>query len=221
MRLLTTAIVLVVVLCVPFVIWGDAFMAKFSGESVIAWIRGWGAWGWLAVFGLLMSDLFLPIPATPVMSAAGYLYGPLVGGLMSAAGSFAAGLAGYALCRALGRGFAVRLVGEKELERHGTLFQRSGPWIVAASRWLPLLPEVVSCLAGLTRMPLRVFALALACGSVPLGFVYAAIGAAGQDNPKLAVALNIIVPPVLWLALHLVLRRRNRERAAESQGGGG
>jgi uncharacterized membrane protein YdjX (TVP38/TMEM64 family) len=210
MRLLTTALVLVVVLCVPFVIWGDAFMAKFSGESAIAWIRGWGAWGWLAVFGLLMSDLFLPIPATPVMSAAGYLYGTLTGGLMSAAGSFAAGLMGYALCRALGRGFAVRLVGEKELERHGTLFQRSGPWIVAASRWLPLLPEVVSCLAGLTRMPLRVFALALACGSVPLGFVYAAIGAAGQDNPKLAVALNIIVPPVLWLALHLVLRRKKR-----------
>ncbi len=219
MRLLTTSIILAVVLCVPFLIWGDAFMAKFSGDSAVAWIRGWGAWGWLAVIGLLVSDLFLPIPATPVMSAAGYLYGTLAGGLVGAAGSFAAGMVGYALCRAFGRGIAARLAGERELEQHETLFQRSGPWIVAASRWLPLLPEVVSCLAGLTRMPLRVFALSLACGSIPLGFVYAAIGAAGQDHPGLAVALNVIVPPVLWLAVHLVLRKRNRDRVADRQGG--
>jgi uncharacterized membrane protein YdjX (TVP38/TMEM64 family) len=213
MRLLTTAIVLVVALCVPFVIWGDGFMAKFSGESAIAWIRGWGAWGWLAVIGLLLSDLFLPIPATPVMSAAGYLYGALLGGLLSAAGSFAAGMAGYGLCRAFGRGIAVRLAGEQELEEHRTLFQRSGPWLVAASRWLPLLPEVVSCLAGLTRMPLRVFALSLACGAIPMGFVYAAIGAAGQEHPALALTLSITVPPVLWLAVHPLLRRQQRARS--------
>ncbi len=212
MRLLTTSIILAVVLCLPFFIWGDQFMQQFSGVAAVEWIRGWGAWGWLAVIGLLVSDLFLPIPATPVMAAAGYLYGPLIGGLLSAAGSFLAGLAGYGLCRAFGRGIAVRLAGERELEQHHTVFQRSGPWIVAASRWLPLLPEVVSCLAGLTRMPLRVFALSLACGAIPMGFVFAAIGATGQDNPKLALVLNIVVPPPLWLAIHLILRRRNRGR---------
>ena len=71
MRLLITSFILAVVLCIPFVIWGDRFMAWFTGDAAIAWIRGWGAWGWLAVIGLLVSDLFLPIPATPVMSAAG------------------------------------------------------------------------------------------------------------------------------------------------------
>jgi uncharacterized membrane protein YdjX (TVP38/TMEM64 family) len=208
MRLLTTSIFLAVLLCVPFFIWGDDFMQRFSGESAVAWVRGWGPWGGLAVIGLLVSDLLLPIPATPVMAAAGYVYGALVGGLLAAAGSFAAGMAGYALCWAFGRGVAVRLAGERELAQHETLFQRSGPWIVAASRWMPLLPEVVSCLAGITRMPLRRFALSLACGAVPMGFVYAAIGAAGQDYPTLAIVLNLAVPPVLWLGLHLMLRRR-------------
>ena len=209
MRLLTTSIILAVVLCIPFLIWGDQFMQWFTGDAAIQWIRGWGAWGWLAIIGLLVSDLFLPIPATPVMSAAGYLYGTLIGGLVSAVGSFAAGMAGYGLCRAFGRDIALRLAGEKELAEHHTLFQRSGPWLVAASRWLPLLPEVISCLAGLTRMPLRVFAVSLACGAVPMGFVFAAIGAAGQDNPKLALALSVLVPPVLWLAVRPLLRRKN------------
>ncbi len=208
MRLLTTSIVLAVVFCIPFLIWGDQFMQWFTGDAAIQWIRGWGAWGWLAVIGLLVSDLFLPIPATPVMSAAGYLYGTLIGGLVNAAGSFAAGMAGYGLCRAFGRNIALRLTGEKELAKHQTLFRSSGPWLVAASRWLPLLPEVISCLAGLTRMPLRVFVVSLACGAIPMGFVYAAIGAAGQDHPKLALLLSALVPPVLWLAVRPWLRIR-------------
>jgi uncharacterized membrane protein YdjX (TVP38/TMEM64 family) len=208
MRLLATAVALALVFCIPFVIWGGEFMQWFSGDGAVEWIRSWGAWGWLAIVGLLMSDLFLPIPATPVMSAAGYLYGPVLGGLISAAGSFCAGLAGYGLCRAFGRGIAVRLAGEQEMTEHETLFQRSGPWLVAASRWLPLLPEVVSCLAGLTRMPLRVFATALACGSIPLGFVYAGIGAAGQEHPRLALALSILAPPLLWLLIRPFLQPR-------------
>jgi len=207
MRLLITAILLAAALCVPFAIWGEDFMQWFTGDAAVTWIRGWGAKGWIAVIGLLMSDLLLPIPATAVMSAAGYLYGTLIGGLLSAAGSFAAGMTGYGLCRAFGRSIAIRLAGEKELEEHHTLFQRSGPWLVAGSRWLPLLPEVVTCLAGLTRMPLRVFAPALACGALPMGFVYAAIGAAGQENPGLAIGLSVLVPPLLWLAVRPWLRR--------------
>ena len=62
MRLLVTSIILALVLCLPFLIWGDQFMQWFTGDAAIQWIRGWGAWGWLAVIGLLVSDLFLPIP---------------------------------------------------------------------------------------------------------------------------------------------------------------
>ena len=208
MRLLITTLVLAALLCAPFAIWGDEFMRWFTGDAALAWIRGWGAWGWLAVIALLVSDLLLPIPATAVMAAAGYLHGTFTGGLLSAAGSFASGMVGYGLCRTFGRRVAVRLVGERELEEHHTLFQRSGPWLVAASRWLPLFPEIIACLAGLTRMPPRVFATALACGAVPMGFIYASIGAAGRENPALALALSIAIPPLLWL----VVRRRLPKR---------
>jgi uncharacterized membrane protein YdjX (TVP38/TMEM64 family) len=186
-------------------------MKWFTGDAAVTWIRGWGAWGWLAVIGLLMSDLFLPIPATPVMSAAGYLFGPWIGGFVGSTGSVASGLLGYWLCRGFGRGFAAWLAGEKEMSEHETLFRRSGPWLVAASRWLPLLPEVVSCLAGLTLMPARTFTLALICGSVPMSFVYAAIGASGQDNPRLAIGLSVLVPPLLWAVVRFFLRRQGSE----------
>ncbi len=207
MRLILTTLGLGVVLCVPFLLWGEDFTGWFTGASAVEWIRGWGAWGWLAVVGLLVADLVLPIPATPVMSAAGYLYGAMIGGLVSATGSFVAGMVGYGLCRGVGRGMAVWLTGEKELSEQETFFRRSGPWLVAASRCLPLLPEVIACLAGLTRMPLGIFTLSLACGSLPMGFIFAGIGATGEDHPGRALWLSVLLPPVLWLVSRQILRR--------------
>jgi membrane protein DedA with SNARE-associated domain len=105
----------------------------------------------------------------------------------------------YWLCLACGEKAARWLAGGDDLEKATGLFQRHGPWIVAASRSFPVLPEVVACLAGLARMPARKFFPALACGSLPLGFIYAAIGATGHDRPGLALALSAAVPVVLWL----------------------
>jgi uncharacterized membrane protein YdjX (TVP38/TMEM64 family) len=198
---------LAVLLLLPFLFWGELFTLWFSGEAGLAWLRSWGAWGWLAVLALLVADLFLPLPSTAVMSGAGYLYGAWLGGLLSACGSFLSGLLAYGLCRRFGRALAARLAGADELARGEALFQRQGAWIVALSRWLPLLPEVVSCLAGLARMRFGVFALALACGSIPVGFAFAAIGATGHERPQLALALSAIVPVLLWLVMRRFIAR--------------
>jgi uncharacterized membrane protein YdjX (TVP38/TMEM64 family) len=201
MRLLWLSIGLAVLLLVPFLLWGDVLGGWFSGDAAIRWVLSWGRLGWLAVIALLGADLVLPLPATGVMAAAGYIYGAVLGGTISAAGSFASGMLGYGLCRRFGRRLAERLAGAADLTRGEALFRERGPWLVAVSRCLPLLPEVVACLAGVTRMPFRIFVLSLACGSIPMGFVYAAIGAAGQSRPGLALGLSVAVPALLWLAV--------------------
>lgn len=199
MRLVWLTLALALAVIIPFVIWGGRFEQWLTLEGTVATIRSWGALGWLAVILLLVGDLFLPIPATPIMSAAGYLYGWFAGGLLAATGSFLAGTTAYSLCRCLGHRAAERIVGKADLEKGHALFVRRGPWLVALSRALPVLPEVIACLAGLTDMPARAFFLSLACGSLPLGFVYAAIGAAGIERPGLALALSAGIPVALWL----------------------
>ncbi len=80
---------------------------------------------------------------------------------------------------------------------------------MALSRWLPVMPEVIACLAGMARMPWRRFVLATACGSVPLGFTFAAIGVWGHDNPGMAIVLSAGLPPVLWAIVRpFVMRKR-------------
>jgi hypothetical protein len=49
-------------------------------------------------------------------------------------------------------------------------------------------------------MPFRTFLFALACGSVPTGFLFAGIGALGQAEPAWALGLSVVVPVALWLA---------------------
>lgn len=213
MRLLWLFLALMVAFLVPFVLWGGSVERAFSQEGTVEWLGGFGRWAWAAGFALLASDLVLPVPGTVVMSAFGLVYGPLLGGLLGAAGSFLSGALAYWLCRALGRGAAVRILGERDLERGERLFSNAGGWLVVLSRWLPLLPEVIACMAGLTRMPARTFHLALACGALPLGFAFAAVGHAGVEHPTLALAASALAPPALWLVVHPFFRARARARA--------
>jgi uncharacterized membrane protein YdjX (TVP38/TMEM64 family) len=198
MRLLGLFILLGLLVVVPFLIWGEGWEALFSGEHAAAWLQGHGSWAWAVGLGLLVADLFLPIPGTAVMSALGYVYGWLLGGLLSAAGSVASGLLAYGLCRAIGRRAAERIAGRKDLEQGQRMFARAGGWVVAWSRWLPVLPEVIACLAGMVRMRFEVFFAALLCGGIPLGFAFAAIGDAGRANPAMALLASALIPPLLW-----------------------
>lgn len=209
MRLFFIFLGLTIVMMLPFLIWGEFLGTTFEQGGAANWLEGFGIWGWLVAILLLIGDLLLPLPGTLIMSALGYLYGPFVGGLLSAIGSFLAGAIAYQSCRWMGRGAAHWLLGEKDLERGERLFSSIGVWLVVLSRWLPVFPEVIACLAGMTRMPARLFYLSLGCGVLPLGFVYASIGAAGVSHPGLALGLSAILPPTLWLLVQAFLRKKS------------
>ncbi len=184
---------------VPFLIWGDFFMGLFSEDTTVQRLTDYGQWAWAVALLLLIAVLFFPLPGTVIMSALGYLYGPLWGGLLAATGSFLAGIFAFGLCRALGRKAAIWILGEEGLAKGEKTYAKNGSWIVAISRWLPVLPELIACMAGLNQMKWRPFIVGLICGVLPLGFVFAYIGHAGLEHPYLAIAISAGLPPLLWL----------------------
>jgi len=140
------------------------------------------------------------VPSTIVMSALGLTYGWFIGGCYATLGSFLSGLVAYGLCRIIGRPAALWIAGSEALAKGEALFISHGGWMVALSRWMPVLPEAVACMAGLVKMELRRFILSLACGSLPVGFAFAGIGALGQQSPGWAITLSALLPILLWLA---------------------
>ena len=155
-------------------------------------------WAWLAGIGLLLTDLLLPIPGTIVMSALGAVYGFWLGGLLASVGSMLAGMFGYGVGRFFNEGTARKWLGEKDFERGKKVFAGRGVWVVAMSRAVPILPEVLACMAGLLRMPFGKFVIALACGSVPMGFLFAWVGRVGTESPGWGLAFSLLFPAVLW-----------------------
>jgi len=211
MRLLFLFIGLAAIVLVTFFIWGDRFTDIFSQTGTVNWLARYGSWAWAVAIVLLMADLLLPLPATIIIAAVGYIYGPIAGGLISVAGSFMAGSLGYWLCRTLGEKTAIALLGRKDYQRGRKMSGKVGGWVVAISRWLPVFPEVVSCMAGLTRMPAGYFHTALLCGSLPFGFIYAYVGYTGVEDPLLAIVLSAGLPPIIWFAIRPIFQSSFKE----------
>ena len=199
---------LVALFVASYLIWGDTFEAMLAGGEAVAFLRNFGGWAWLVAVLLIMSDVLLPIPATAVLATLGIIYGPILGGVIGCAGSLGAGAVAYLVCRSLGDRAAHWLLGKDGFQRSHAFFTRRGGWTVALSRWMIILPEMISCLAGLTRMPARLYFTALACGSVPMCFTYAFIGHHyGAERPLLALSLSAAVPVLLWPVAQMLLRK--------------
>jgi uncharacterized membrane protein YdjX (TVP38/TMEM64 family) len=122
-------------------------------------------------------------------------------------GLITGGLLGYGLMLTCARHLMQRLTRPRSLYRIERLFDHSGAWAIILTRSLPYsLAEATVFLAGLAGMPMRKFTVALSLGSVPTGFVFAAIGAGWADQPILALALSYLLP-ILLLPVGLYLMR--------------
>ena len=214
-KLIGIVVGLVLFITLPFFIFGEQIEQVFAGDGVVSWLQSFGSLAWVAAMGLLIADLAIPVPTTAVMAALGMVYGPVLGGVIAGLGSIISGLVGYVLCRNLGRPFALLLSGEKGLAEGEKLFQNIGGWIVAMSRWLPVVSEVVACLAGLSKMPFPMFLAALICGSVPLGFLFSTIGYIGGEYAMLTLILSALLPFILWVGVRLVLLKLKSNIADE------
>lgn len=183
-------------------------------DDAILALRGYGAWAWALAIGLICADLVLPVPAGSVIAALGVIYGFFAGGLLGSLALVAAGSLGYGLVRALGPGAAAFLAGAERLRALRSFFDRRGAWAIVLSRGLPIVPEVVSCLAGLAPMRWDRFILAVTLGSVPMGFAYAALGAGWSDRPLVAMGAAWVLP-VLLLPFALRMMRSGADARQE------
>ena len=100
------------------------------------WLTEVGLWRAAAVgVGLLVADVFLPIPASLVMVAHGAFFGIIWGTLLSLVGGVAAAAVGFAVGR-WGRAKLHRFVPEDEQQRADTLLARWGDLaVVVTGQW--------------------------------------------------------------------------------------
>ncbi len=207
MRLLGLFLLLAGFFLILWMAMGQSAEAFWDVQNIRSLLDGAEGWAWLVGIGLLVSDILLPVPGTVVMTILGAVYGIFLGGICSATGSFLAGICAYGLGKIITRKQAIQWLGKKDFGRGEKLFEAQGGLIIALSRSLPILPEVLTCLAGLLKMPFQKFCLALACGALPMGFLFSAIGAWAISEPKWGIIVSVCVPGLLWVLAGLVTWR--------------
>jgi uncharacterized membrane protein YdjX (TVP38/TMEM64 family) len=183
-------------------------------DGVIAWLESLRDIhpGWLmaGVIALLLLDLFIAVPTMTTILIAGWLLGPVLGGLTAATGLMLMGFIGYTLGRTLGRPILKRLFkDDTRLAGIEAAFARNDLLTLAVCQALPILPELSATLAGIARMnPLR-FALGYGLGVIPFAFIVAAGGAASTpDDLRPAILTAITTTATLLLLWRRFSRRR-------------
>jgi uncharacterized membrane protein YdjX (TVP38/TMEM64 family) len=141
------------------------------------------------------------------MVISGKLLGIGLGTIVSFIGAMAAALIGYFGCKKGGNAFFTRLVGEEDVSRVQAWFERYGVLAIIISRPVPMLTEILSCMAGLSGMKLRTFLWASILGTLPICAVYAWAGAIGTaDDPWLMVWVALLIPAIGYAITKYVKR---------------
>lgn len=172
--------------------------------------------GMLAAFGviifLLVIDILLPVPSSVVMMLSGALLGAWLGGLASFIGAMAAAWIGFFGCRYGGARFFQRMVGNEDTGKVEQWFNDYGTAAIIISRPVPMLTEILSCLAGLSGVSAVRFSVASIAGTLPICFIYSYVGNKGiLTDPMTAVWVAVLIPAAGWLFTHWVKKRGKTE----------
>jgi uncharacterized membrane protein YdjX (TVP38/TMEM64 family) len=187
-------------------------------------VRGWVAdvRDWADSIGPLAPLLFVAVSAslTPLMfpgpllaGASGLLFGTALGFPVSLASAVLGAALAFLISRFIAPDAVEQLAGPR-LQALEALISRRGFLSVLYARIAPGVPyTLVNYAAGLTRIPLAVFAVATALGAAPRAFAYTALGGSlgNLRSPEAAIAVAVLVAMALT---GVVLIARERRRAA-------
>ena len=203
-------------------------------------------WGFAFIFVFMaVESSFIPFPSEVVMVPAGFLAarGELMAGSPCAAlalavaagvaGSLAGAFANYYIALWVGRPFLEKygkwfFVKKEPLDRACEVFNRYGAATTFVCRLVPVIRQLISIPAGISRMPLAPFALFTGLGAgiwtLVLALVGWAIGKSAGDisylelvrrgketaagNLPLVIGAAVVLAAGYWAASKLVMRRR-------------
>ncbi|ESR24623.1 TVP38/TMEM64 family protein [Lutibaculum baratangense] len=172
-----------------------------------------GALGPVAVVAAMAAAIiFSPIPSGPIGLASGAAFGPLWGGVLVVAGSFAGATVAFLIGRLIGRqvisGWKAAEALHRRFEDHSQL------WLMLAvflSRLVPFISfDAVSYVAGATPLRYWRFALATFLGVTPISFVITYAGEATLLAGSTAVTVALVILGLVTLVPAMLAGMRGR-----------
>ena len=175
--------------------------------KIQGFILSYGIFSWLAYVIILVIAVMSPVPDTPIVIAGGYIFGPFISIPLTIIGQILGATVDFYLARKLGRGF----VNKKFPRASGLLNEYShklGWQTVFIMRLTPTLSfDLLSYVAGLSRIKYIHYILATFSGMVPLIAVTSVLGYSASIHSKILPLITIGVG-VLFISLVLFIFKK-------------
>lgn len=198
----------------------NMYFGWITPENLEAWLSAIqnspdaALWLTAAIILVLSIDSVLTVPTLTTVALAGFFLGPIQGGLVASIGLMSAGSICFFGSRYGGSNLFRRMVDGEEAERLGEWFHRSGGLALILSRALPMFPEVLSVLAGLSGIRAALYYLYFGLGSIPYAFLVAWAGSESSlQDPWRVLAIGVGIPAVAWLVYYTTGLRRAKSSA--------
>ncbi len=136
-----------------------AFAFFLDRERVRAFLDSLGPLSFIGFIGLqALQVIAAPIPGEVTGVIGGFLYGPVLGLLLSTVGLTFGSWANFALSKTFGRPFVDRFVSKKTLARYDYLLHHKGAFLVFILFLIPGFPKDLLCyILGLGHLSTREF----------------------------------------------------------------
>jgi uncharacterized membrane protein YdjX (TVP38/TMEM64 family) len=159
----------------------------------------------IVIVFLLFSDLFIAVPTLTITLLSGYFLGFEYGAIASISGMLLAGFVGYFLSKRFGERILKKII-KSDNKRQEVIsdFEKYGFTMILLSRISPILPEVSACLAGMTKMKFKKFALGWSLNTIPYALIISYSGSISSlSDPKPAIYTIIGLYAFLSIAWYL------------------
>jgi uncharacterized membrane protein YdjX (TVP38/TMEM64 family) len=194
-----------------------ALVKSGDQEALRDYLLGYGAWApVVSVIIMIAQAVIVGIPASIVMFANGVAFGTGDGAVINIIGRMAGAIISFGIARSLGKGAVENLVGKlTHTKKFETWMEQRGGLAVFATRVIPGMPsDMLSYVAGFTKVSWRTYFIATLLGFLPQSIVFAWFGAEATGWFWVVMMSGSILTGVLAVTAFIVqwVRRRKSRR---------
>ena len=163
---------------------GNLLQIISDQEAVSAYLQGFGIWGPLVLFALMVAQVFVAvIPGHALMVTAGYVYG-MTGLFVIIVSTILGSQIAFFIARQYGRDLIYKLASPQIIERWDGMARNQGIMFYFFAFVLPIFPSDLMCyVAGLGKISPHHFLLANILGRTVVAISITVIGIYGMNPP--------------------------------------
>ncbi|TYS67464.1 TVP38/TMEM64 family protein [Sutcliffiella horikoshii] len=193
---------------------------NISPEGIREWILSFGIFAPVIYIVLYTIRPLILFPASILSLAAGLAFGAIGGTIYTIIGATLGAIVSFLVAKKFGKRIIKNQTSNVRVQKIQSQMEENGFFYVLLLRLIPLFNfDLISYLAGLSKVKLSHFILATVIGIIPGTFAYNFLGSSFVGDNKLVIILAVIVF-ILISVLPLIFSKKVRGKLGFTKNGG-